>query len=50
MVLGLLIEFYANLFTSSNQCNLERILEGVKLVVTEDGSLDGSFVLSDLLD
>ena len=50
VVLGMLIEFYANLFTSSNPCNLEQILEGVQLVVTEDGSLDGSFVLSDLLD
>ena len=46
----MLIEFYENLFTSSNPCNFERILEGIQLVVTEDGSLDGSFVLSDLLD
>ena len=32
----MLIEFYANLFTSSNPCNLERILEGIQLVVIED--------------
>ena len=50
VVLGMLIEFYENLFTSSNPCNFEWILEGIQLVVTEDGSLDGSFVLSDLLD
>ena len=36
MVLGLLIEFYANLFTSSNPCHLERILKGLQPVVTED--------------
>ena len=32
----MLIEFYANLFTSSNLRILERILEGVQPVVTED--------------
>ena len=32
----MLIEFYANLFTSSNPCHLERILEGVQPMVTED--------------
>ena len=36
VVLGMLIEFYANLFTSSNLRILERILEGVQPVVTED--------------
>ena len=36
VVSGMLIEFYANLFTSSNPCNLEWILEGVQPVVTED--------------
>ena len=32
----MLIEFYANLFTSSNPCHLERILKGLQPVVTED--------------
>ena len=32
----MLIEFYANLFTSSNLRILERILEGVQPVVIED--------------
>ena len=36
MVLGLLIEYYANLFTTSNPRNLEHILEGVQPVVTEE--------------
>ena len=36
VILGLLIEYYANLSTSSNPCNLDRILEGVQPVVTED--------------
>lgn len=36
VVSGLLIEFYANLFTTFNPRNLERILEGVQLVVTEE--------------
>ena len=36
VVLGMLIEFYENLFTSSNPCHLERILEGVQPMVTED--------------
>ena len=34
--MGLLIEYYANLFTTSNPYNLERILEGVQSVVTEE--------------
>ena len=32
----MLIEFYANLFTSSNPCNLEWILEGIQQVETEN--------------
>ena len=36
VILGLLIEFYANLFTSSNPRNLEWILEGVQPVVTKE--------------
>ena len=32
----MLIEYYANLLTTSNPCNLGRILEGVQPVVTED--------------
>lgn len=32
----MLIEFYASLFTSSNPCNLKRILDQVQSVVTED--------------
>lgn len=36
VVSGMLIEFYANLFTSSNLGNLEQILEGIQPVVTED--------------
>ena len=36
VISGLLIECYANLFTSSNPRNLDRILEGVQPVVTED--------------
>ena len=36
VVSGMLMKFYANLFTSSNPCNLERILEGIQPVVTED--------------
>ena len=36
MVSGLLIKYYANLFTTSNPCNLEHILEGVQSVVTEE--------------
>ena len=32
----MLMKLYANLFTSSNPCNLERILEGIQPVVTED--------------
>ena len=36
VVSGMLMKFYANLFTSSYPCNLERILEGIQPVVTED--------------
>ncbi|XP_050281922.1 uncharacterized protein LOC126722825 [Quercus robur] len=36
VISGLLIEYYANLFTTSNPRNLERILEGVQPVVTKD--------------
>ena len=36
VISGLLIEYYANLFMSSNPHNLDRILEGVQPVVTED--------------
>ena len=36
VILGLLIEYYANLFMTSNPRNLERILEGVQPVVIED--------------
>ena len=36
VVSGLLIESYANLFTISNPRNLERILDGVQPVVTEE--------------
>ena len=32
----MLMKFYANLFTSSNPCNLEQILEGIQPVVIED--------------
>ena len=32
----MLIEFYANLFTSSNPCHLEQILKRLQPVVTED--------------
>lgn len=33
---GLLTEYYSQLFTSSNPQHLDRVLEGVQLVVTED--------------
>ena len=36
MVSGLLIEYNANLFTTSNPLNLERILDVVQLVVTRE--------------
>ena len=36
VVSGMLIEFYANLFTSSTPGNLEQILEGIQPVVTEE--------------
>ena len=36
VISGMLIEFYANLFTSSNPCNLEWILEGIQQVETEN--------------
>ena len=36
MVSGLLIEYYANLFTTSNPRNLEWILDGVQPVVTKE--------------
>ena len=32
----MLIEFYAKLFTSSNPCNLEWILEGIQQVETQN--------------
>lgn len=38
--LGMLTEFYANLFTSSNPHNLELILDGVQIVVTEEMNAD----------
>ena len=40
MFLGMLTEFYANLFTSSNPHNLELILDGVQIVVTEEMNAD----------
>ena len=36
VVSGLLIEYYANLFTTSNPRNLERILDGVQPMVTKE--------------
>ena len=36
VVSGLLIEYNANLFTTSNPLNLERILDGVQPVVTKE--------------
>ena len=36
VVSGLLIEYYANLFTTSNPRNLEQILDGVQPVVIEE--------------
>ena len=38
--LGMLTEFYANLFTSSNPHDFERILDGVQTVVTEEMKAD----------
>ena len=34
--LALLTEFYSNLFTSSNPHDLDRILDGVQIMVTEE--------------
>ena len=34
--MALLTEFYSNLFTSSNPHDLDRILDGVQIMVTEE--------------